>query len=113
MFRRAILALALLSVTFSLPAFAQGCDTKIDVVNQSPHTIMEIYYSSSAENAWGVDRLGANVLEQGQSVSFRPTSPGNHDFKVVFGSGRSVELRQVDVCSVSILHVQDQGIRPQ
>jgi hypothetical protein len=70
---RALIALALLSATLSMPAFAQNCDTSFTVVNASGRTIMEIYFSPASRNNWGVDQLGTEVLAMGATKAFRPS----------------------------------------
>ncbi|MES2711074.1 MAG: hypothetical protein V4653_05790 [Pseudomonadota bacterium] len=113
MFRRATLALALLSATISLPALAQSCDTSFNVVNNSGRTIMEIYFSPARQNNWGADRLGADVLAAGASKAFRPSPGGAYDFRMVFDGGAPVERRNVDICAVSTITVTATGINAQ
>jgi hypothetical protein len=113
MFRRALIALALLSATLSMPAFAQNCDTSFTVVNASGRTIMEIYFSPASQNNWGVDQLGTEVLAMGASKAFRPSPGGAYDFRMVFDGGAPVERRAVDICSVSTIVVTPSGITAQ
>ncbi|MBR0656895.1 hypothetical protein [Plastoroseomonas arctica] len=113
MFRRAVLALALLSATLSLPALAQNCDTSFTVVNSSGRTIMEIYFSPASQNSWGVDQLGTEVLAAGASKAFRPTVGGAYDFRMVFDGGAPVERRGVDICAVSTITVTASAINAQ
>lgn len=112
MFRRAVLALALLSATISLPALAQ-CDTSFTVVKGSGRTIMEIYFSPATQNSWGVDQLGTEVLAAGASKAFRPTVGGAYDFRMVFDGGAPVERRGVDICVVSTITVTATAINAQ
>jgi hypothetical protein len=110
MLRRFLLALPLLAATAATPALAQGCDTSFEVVNRSNRTVQELYFSSANRDDWGRDRLGENVLPSGRRVSFRPPAGGNYDFKVVWDNGRSAELRNVNVCSASIITVGNNGL---
>lgn len=113
MFRRAALALALLSATFSLPALAQSCDTSFTVVNNSGRTIMEIYFSPASQGNWGTDRLGSDVLAAGASKAFRPSPGGAYDFRMVFDGGAPIERRNVDVCAASTITVTASAINAQ
>lgn len=113
MFRRTVLALALLSATISLPAIAQSCDTSFTVVNNSGRTIMEIYFSPASQDNWGADRLGTEVLVAGASKAFRPSPGGAYDFRMVFDGGAPVERRRVDICAVSTITVTASAITAQ
>lgn len=113
MFRRALLTVALIGATASHSAFAQSCDTSFTLQNNAGRQINEIYFSPTTDNAWGSDRLGANVLPAGRSVSYRPAPPGRYDFRVVFEGGQALEQRNVDLCTVSTITVTAQGISAQ
>jgi len=113
MFRRAVLALTLLSASFALPAYAQNCDTRFNVVNASGRTIMEIYFSPTSQNSWGVDQLGTEVLAAGASKTFQPATGGAYDFRMVFDGGAPVERRNVDICVVSTITVSATAISAQ
>lgn len=113
MFRRALLTVALIGATASQAAFAQTCDTSFTLQNNAGRQINEIYFSPTTDNAWGADRLGANVLPAGRSVNYRPSPPGAYDFRVVFEGGQSLEQRNVNLCAVSTVTVTAQGITAQ
>ncbi|MDB5371843.1 MAG: hypothetical protein JWP04_485 [Belnapia sp.] len=101
MFRRIALSLTLLGAFAATEALAQGCDTAIDVVNQSGVQIDELYFGPTSNSNWGRDRLGENVLTAGRTIGFRPGRGGNYDFKVVWSGGTEAEIRGVDICSIS------------
>ncbi|MBL6079913.1 hypothetical protein JMJ56_17985 [Belnapia sp. T18] len=101
MFRRYALSLALLGALAAGQASAQGCDTSIEVVNNSGAQVDELYFNPTSNSNWGRDRLGENVLTAGRKVSFRPGRGGNYDFRVVWNGGREAEIRSVDICQVS------------
>jgi hypothetical protein len=106
MFRRqalflAPLALALLGTLAAGPALAQGCDTSIEVVNDSGAQVDELYFNPTSNGNWGRDRLGETVLTPGRKASFRPGRGGSYDFRVVWSGGREAEIRSVDICEVS------------
>jgi len=97
--RRILLATAL-AAGFAGAASAQ-CDRRFTLNNQSGSTVNEFYFGSSAQPAWGVDQLGADVLPAGRSSSFETRSPGRNDFRVVWANGATAELMGVDICSTS------------
>lgn len=101
MVRRLALSLTLLAAFAATEARAQGCDTSIDVVNQSGVQIDELYFNPSSNSSWGRDRLGENVLTSGRAIGFRPGRGGNYDFKVVWSGGNEAEIRGVDICTIS------------
>lgn len=112
MFRRALLAAALLTGVVSVPAFAQ-CDTSFTITNRTNTVVNEIYFSHTSNQNWGNDRLGANVLAPGASANFRPSPGGSYDFRVVFANGQAQERRNIDLCSVSNVVVNANGITAQ
>jgi hypothetical protein len=112
MFRRALLAVALLTGAVSAPAFAQ-CDTSFTITNRTATVVNELYFSRSSNQNWGNDRLGTNVLAPGASATFQPSPGGAYDFKVVFGNGQSLESRNIDLCSVGTVVVNSGGISAQ
>jgi hypothetical protein len=71
--------------------------------NGSGLTIREVYVSMSTQNAWGGDRLGANVLQPGQRLQVSlPTGMGCLvDMRVVYMDGRAAERRRVETCSLN------------
>lgn len=91
-------------VTPGRPAAPQG-NPSFTFVNGAGETINEIYVSLSTQGNWGPDRLGANVLGAGQSLAISLPLGGGclTDIRVVYASGRAVERRQVETCSVSNL----------
>ncbi|MDN3565053.1 hypothetical protein QWZ14_11845 [Paeniroseomonas aquatica] len=101
MIRRFALSLALLGAFALTEAAAQGCDTSIDVVNNSGVQIDELYFNPTSNSNWGRDRLGQNVLTPGRSAGFRPGRGGTYDFKVVWSGGNEAEIRGVDICTIS------------
>lgn len=71
--------------------------------NRSGEQINEIYASLSSQSGWGADRLGANVLPPGSSLPIpMPTGGGClTDLRVVYASGRAVERRGLETCSIT------------
>ncbi len=113
MFRRIMLALPLLAATAAAPAFAQGCDTRFSIANQSSAVVEQFYFGPSSNPNWGADQLGRNVLPQGRSLNYQAARGGMYDFKVIWSNGRTAEIRQVDICRASRITVTDRGLIAQ
>jgi hypothetical protein len=112
MFRRAFVLSLALAATAAVPAFAQ-CDTRFRIVNQTDQAVREIYIDSSALPAYTVDRLGREVMAPGAAWEFTPQQAGLYDIKVVMMNDAAAELRQVDVCRVSVVNVTPNGLQAQ
>lgn len=89
---------------------AVACDTSFRVVNNSAATVTQLYFSSSSRSGWGVDQLGTSVLPPGRFVNYRAASPGAYDFRVVWNTGQSAELRGIDICRASQITVTNRGL---
>lgn len=110
MIRRLLLTLPLLASVAVAPAHAQNCDTRFEFHNRSSNTVMEFYFDSSANPRWTRDELGSGVLPAGQARRFAAAYSGNYDFRAVLDNGRAVELRQVNICRISIVTLTNRGM---
>lgn len=113
MLRRILLALPLLAASGLAPAQAQGCDTRFEFHNRSSRTVMELYFDASSNPNWTRDELGSGVLPPGQGRRFAAAYTGMYDFKAVLEGGRSVELRRVNICAISVVTLTDRGLSAQ
>ncbi|WP_237214658.1 hypothetical protein [Falsiroseomonas oryziterrae] len=101
------LAAALVLGGLAAPALAQSNDPSFRVNNRSGVTINEIYVSSSNDNSWGPDRLGANVLAPGQTLVVRlPQAQCINDIRIVYANGQVHERRRVDTCQITDYNMQ-------
>jgi hypothetical protein len=112
---RTVVAAALFGVAALVgsvaPASAQrdrdGQQRWIDVVNRTNVTIREFYMTDVDTNGWGDDRLGQSVVAPGQQMRVMPTARQRaraycmYDMRIVFENNRSVERRQVNLCTAS------------
>ena len=83
-----------------------GHNRDVSLINQTGEVIMYMQWSNSNETSWGDDRLGADVIANGQSwfVTIDDgTGSCNFDFQATTASGRAVQ-RQVNVCQVSEIY---------
>jgi hypothetical protein len=110
MLRRIFLTLAFATM-FASAAFAQQCDTHFQVINQTDQAVREIYIDPSSNPEWTVDRLGANVLQPGETFNVTGADPILYDIKVVMMNNASDELRQVNVCQLSRVLVTTTGLK--
>ncbi len=83
----------------------RGGNPSFNFLNQSGETIRELYASLSTDNGWGPDRLGQNVMQPGQSMWLDLPQGGSCgvDLRVVYASGRIIERRNQQTCSVQTL----------
>ena len=99
---RRLLPGTLLLAGLALCAPVQAQDPSFRVNNRTATVINEVYVSSSNDNAWGADRLGANVLAPGQSLTIRlPQAQCMNDIRIVFANGQTHERRRVDTCQIT------------
>lgn len=102
--RHLLAAFAALAVTTaSSGAFAQS-QQDFTLINRTGFQINEVYVSPSANDRWGRDILGDEVMPSGTSrnVTFpNSTRACQFDIKVVYADGENGEVRQVNLCEVS------------
>ena len=104
MLRRSFIALC----AIALPgiALAQSNDPSFRLNNRGRIPVREVYVSSVNVNNWGQDRLGANVLPPGQSLTIRlPRGQCMNDIRIVWQNGQASERRGVDTCRFTDLNV--------
>lgn len=85
------------------PAAGQA-NQNFTVVNNTGHIVMTLNVSPSAENAWGPDILGSNVLANGQSgqVTFpRGEEQCSWDIRATYDDGDTTDVRGVNLCQVA------------
>lgn len=86
-----------------------GRNRDVGIRNQLKETIFRIYWSNVGASDWGDDKLGAGTLAGGQqwNVTVDDASGAcRFDFKAETASGRVIEQRNVDVCSVLFVDFQ-------
>ncbi|MES2712933.1 MAG: hypothetical protein V4653_15230 [Pseudomonadota bacterium] len=99
--RRALI-LAALTLGLAGPALAQSNDPSFNLVNRSGQTILEAYVSPSTDTNWGVDRLGRDVVPNGQSYAIRlPAGQCVNDIRVVYQDRRAEERRNLNTCTLT------------
>jgi hypothetical protein len=99
---RNVMACAISAVLTAGYAFAGDAD--FTLVNRTGYTLREVYVSPSHKNAWGKDRMGENVLENGKArlFKFSDKSSCKQDLKVVFDDDESeVVWEEFDLCELS------------
>jgi hypothetical protein len=84
------------------PALAGDAD--FTLVNRTGYTLREVYVSPTHKNAWGKDRMGDNVLDNGKArlFKFSDKSSCKQDLKIVFDDDDSeVIWEEFDLCELS------------
>jgi hypothetical protein len=86
---------------------AQG-NPSFTLVNGTGQVIREVYASLSSQGNWGPDRLGANVLQPGQSLAISLPMGGGclTDIRIVMMNGASRDVRGRETCSLTSLTIQ-------
>lgn len=90
-----------------------GCDTRFTLVNQSGVAIREFYFTTSAQQGFGADRLGRRMVGPGQSVDFVTGQPGRHDFRIVMADGYRTHRMGADVCGMTRLVMNHRTLSAQ
>ncbi|HEV7267683.1 MAG TPA: hypothetical protein VGN83_22680 [Falsiroseomonas sp.] len=91
----------------STAATARSADPSFRLNNTGGRTVREVYVSAAADNSWGADRLGAEVLAPGNRIIVRlPMGQCLNDIRVVFMDGKAQERRRVDTCGLTDIQVQ-------
>ncbi len=83
---------------------ADGRDRRVAVHNHTGETIYYIYWSNTGDDSWREDRLGSDVLLDGQEWSIEVDDGSGacrFDFKVRTASSREIVRNNINVCEVS------------
>lgn len=83
---------------------AMAGDADFTLVNRTGYALREVYVSPSNKNAWGRDRMGDNILENGKArlFKFSDKSSCDQDLKVVFDDDESeVIWEDIDLCELN------------
>ena len=92
-------------VAFDGSGAPRAPERRITLVNRHGAMVQEVYISGSAEEDWGPDRLGEEVLPRGQrrEVAAR-LRDCEADLRIVFEDRRAAEERaEVNLCEVSVI----------
>lgn len=104
--RRFLLAALLAGACLgSAPAMAQS-QQDFALVNRTGYQINELYVSASANNRWGRDILGDEVMPSGtrRNITFgRNQRECQFDIRIIYSDGERAEIRQIDLCQVSVV----------
>ena len=81
-----------------------GRDRRVNIHNETGHTIVRFYASNSGRNNWEEDILGSGVLPAGRSVRINIDDGSGaclYDFKAVFNDGDELVRYRINVCEIS------------
>lgn len=100
-----------LSASLSVSAAAWGqAKQDFTLINKTGYTLSELYVSPSNADDWQDDVLGADILDDGQTldVSFqRAAKTCKWDLKVVYEDDDSSAVwRQIDLCTVGRITIK-------
>jgi len=85
----------LLAGTF--PVAAQSSHYNLQMVNAAGFSFYHVYVTSIHSTNWGYDRLGSDVLNNGDMLTLPPMAAGRYDFKLVDWQGSTCEVRNVAI----------------
>jgi hypothetical protein len=83
---------------------SDGRDRQVAVHNHTGETIYYIYWSNTGDDDWREDRLGSEVLMEGQEWSVEVDDGSGacrFDFRVRTASDREIVRNDINVCEVS------------
>ena len=83
-----------------------GYPQDVTISNDTGYNIWYVYISASNSDSWGSDRLGDEVIMDGDSFDFCMPGFGNNctfDVKVVDSDGDSYVKMEVDLCDTGYL----------
>jgi hypothetical protein len=92
---RSLLATAAIVLGASI---ADAQSSPATFLNHSSVGIHHVYLSPSGADAWGLDRLGQNVLQPGDSLQLTGVRCDPADVKLVDQADRQCVLRHVRLC---------------
>ena len=102
--RGAALVSAITSIMAVSAGSAAAADRRVVVINETNHTIVNLYASASSDPNYHGDILGRATIPPGErrTVDF-DDGAGNcsMDVKAVFNDGDAVQSRDFDVCTRS------------
>jgi hypothetical protein len=95
----------------SAPALAGADD--YGIINKTGMDITHLYVSLHADDEWGEDILGRDVLESGDEceIEFDPSEDDEcaYDLKIVDGKGKAWTVTNVDFCKYTKVTFKMQG----
>jgi hypothetical protein len=100
------------SLALPLAGVAHADDRDFTVVNNSTVGITELYVSPSSSSDWGNNLLDGLVIVPGGQVPVHFTGGGDciWDIHEVEEDGRTVQGLGLDLCSISALVSDDNGV---
>lgn len=102
---------AMLSIGLVATASAQGRH-ELRIVNLSEDAIYSVQMSASSDNSWGRDLLGDHVVPVDYNVMVEPAVKRGctYDLRVTFVDGRSLALRNINLCATAEVEVYNNGL---
>ena len=115
--KSALLACALALVAFSSVTSAAPQNRKLDftLYNKSGYVIVELYVTPSAEEEWGEDILGRDVLGDDESADItftRGEASCSWDIKIVDEDEDEVTWTEINLCKASEVTLRYQNGKP-
>ena len=99
-FRKQILVVGFTLIVLlasAFPAAAQSSRYELQMVNAAGFSFYHLYVTSIYSDNWGRDRLGSDVLNNGDMLTVSSLAPGVYDMKLVDWQGTTCEVRNVSI----------------
>lgn len=103
--KRGVDLCAVREVAFDGSGAPRPPERRVTLVNRHGATIQEVYLSGSAEEDWGPDRLGEEVLPRGRRIEIGARLRDcEADLRIVFEERRAAEERAaINLCEISVI----------
>lgn len=85
----------LAAMSLAIPLSAQAA--KVIFVNKSSWNIHEVYFGPSSQKSWGEDRLGNEILENGDTLTLTDVGRGKWDVLLIDEDGDKCVLMGVQI----------------
>ena len=96
--RRALSCLCLVTtVLIATTADRARAEHTVQFKNNSDWTIEELYLSPTAENHWGPDQLGEDVIAKGDSLTLSGITSRKYDLRIVDEDGDECIVKGVSI----------------
>ncbi|HEU5403487.1 MAG TPA: hypothetical protein VFU86_19190 [Terriglobales bacterium] len=108
-----VLASSLAGSTFAAAQSFDGFNRRINIVNDSPYPVMQLYASNVVTGVWQEDLLGQYILLPGGEIGGTIDDGSrycHYDVKAVLFDGSELIRWNVDVCSASYLDITGSSI---
>lgn len=93
---------------------SRNASREFTIHNNTGQNVVKLYVESSGSQLWGMNEIGYDVLQDGDSIRGKLASDCLYDIKATLDNGEQIEYRQVDTCSRQIFSLAPRaGLEPK